>query len=148
MKKLAFVLFLSIMSHVQAQILQPVKWSTSVTEISATEYELVATATINSGWHLYSQTVAENGPTATKFTFEGNKKYLKKGNTSEENGHTINDPIFEMKIKYFEKKAIFKQRIKVKSKGSFVIKGIVEFMACDDSKCLPATEVDLVFNIK
>jgi len=132
----------------QAQILEPVKWSTSVTKISDTEYELIATATIQSGWHLYSQNVPQNGPIPTKFAYQGNSNYLKKGNTVEEKGHTIQDPIFEMQITYFEKKADFRQRIKIKGKVPFQVKGTVEFMVCDDSRCLPPTEVDLVFNVK
>ena len=148
MKNFLLILVLTITFAANAQILEPVKWSTSVTKISDTEYELVATATIQSGWHLYSQNVPQDGPIPTKFAYEGNSNYLKKGNTVEEKGHTIQDPIFEMQITYFEKKADFKQRIKVKGKVPFQVKGTVEFMVCDDSRCLPPTEVDLVFNLK
>jgi len=148
MKNFLLILVLTITFAANAQILEPVKWSTSVTKRSDTEYELVATATIQSGWHLYSQNVPQDGPIPTKFAYEGNSNYLKKGNTVEEKGHTIQDPIFEMQITYFEKKADFKQRIKVKGKVPFQVKGTVEFMVCDDSRCLPPTEVDLVFNLK
>ncbi|MGJ5642384.1 protein-disulfide reductase DsbD domain-containing protein [Formosa sp. S-31] len=148
MKKV--ILFFALLTAFvgQAQILEPVKWSTSVNKISDSEYELVATATIEKGWHLYSQNVPQDGPIPTKFTFEGNSNYLKKGNTVEEKGHTIQDPVFEMEIKFFETKADFKQRVKLKGKAPFDVKGIVEFMVCDDSRCLPPTEVDLVFNVK
>jgi thiol:disulfide interchange protein DsbD len=108
---------------------------------------LIATANIDPNWHLYSQEVPEDGPIPTSFTFDGNKNYLKKGNTLEDPGHTIDDPIFEMKIKYFENKAEFKQRIKVKTTEAFQIHGTVRFMVCDDTRCLPPTEKDLVFNI-
>lgn len=148
MKKV-FLLIVLLASFVgQSQILEPVKWSTSVNKISETEYELIATATIDSGWHLYSQTVPEDGPKPTSFTFEGNPNFLKKGNTSEDKGHTIQDPIFEMQITYFDTKADFKQRIKLKGETPFEVKGVVEFMVCDDTRCLPPTEVDLVFNVK
>jgi hypothetical protein len=53
-----------------------------------------------------------------------------------------------MIIKNFGQKAIFKQRIKLKSKNAFKVNAKVEFMVCNDSQCLPPTEVDLVFNIK
>ncbi|MBD0833455.1 protein-disulfide reductase DsbD domain-containing protein [Aestuariibaculum sediminum] len=148
MKKVFLFLTLLAAFVGQAQILEPVKWSTSVNKISDTEYELVATATIDAGWHLYSQNVPEDGPVPTSFTYEGNANYLKKGNTIEGEGHTIQDPIFEMEITYFEKKADFKQRIRVKGKTPFEVKGVVEFMVCDDSRCLPPTPVDLVFNVK
>lgn len=53
-----------------------------------------------------------------------------------------------MKIKFFETKASFKQRILIKENIPFKVVGTVEFMVCDDSRCLPPTEVDLIFNIK
>ncbi|AXP82181.1 Thiol:disulfide interchange protein DsbD precursor [Mariniflexile rhizosphaerae] len=139
------VLLLSITSN--SQILNPVKWATSVVKLSDTEYELISTATIEPGWHLYSQAVPENGPIATTFTYddsEGNFKTM--GNTTEEAGHTVDDPVFEMKIKYFENTAVFKQKIELLKEVSTVT-AFVEFMVCDDTRCLPPTEIDLVFNL-
>ena len=131
----------------QAQILEPVKWVTSVEKLTENEYVLLATATIDSNWHLYSQSVPENGPIATVFVFEGNKNYIKKGNTVEDDGEAIYDQVFQMPIKYFSKKAVFKQRIKSLTSESFPVNATVEFMACDDESCLPPTTVDLVFQI-
>jgi thiol:disulfide interchange protein DsbD len=148
MKNLILTVALFTVSFVQAQILEPVKWTTSVEKVSNSEFVLIATAHIQENWHLYSQTVPEDGPLPTTFTFEGNANYLKKGNTLEEKGHTINDPIFEMEIKYFETIATFKQRIKLKTQNAFKVNAIVEFMVCDDSRCLPPNEVDLVFNVQ
>ena len=145
MKNIALCIILCIGLNAFGQIHEPVKWSTSVEEISKYEYYLVATATIENKWHLYSQNVPEDGPIPTTFTFEKNNRFKLVGAVEEDKGHTIDDPVFNMKIKFFEHKAIFKQRVK-SSKGS-VIKGFVEFMVCDDSRCLPPTEVDLVFNI-
>ncbi|RXP46619.1 cytochrome C biogenesis protein [Lutibacter sp. HS1-25] len=141
------IAFLTV-SFVQAQILEPVKWTTSVKKVSDSEFILIATAEIDDNWHLYSQSVPEDGPLPTTFTFEGNANYLKKGNTLEEKGHTIKDPVFEMEIKYFEIKTTFKQHIKLKTKNAFKVKAVVEFMVCDDSRCLPPNEVDLVFNVQ
>lgn len=148
MKKLLLIAILFIGAFVNAQIFDPVKWSTSVKKISATEYELIATATIDGEWHLYSQTVPENGPIPTSFSFKSDKNYLKKGNTKEPEGHTVDDKVFNMKIKYFDKKADFKQRIKLNGKAGFDVKATVEFMVCNNEQCLPPTEVDLTFKIK
>lgn len=148
MKKIYILFLIAALttSVLQAQILDPIKWSTSVIKISDTEYELLATATIDSGWHLYSQNVPEDGPIATTFTFKSDASYVKKGNTKEDKGHTEQDPFFEMEIKYFENKATFKQRVKaIKPIGK--ITGEVEFMVCDDTQCLPPTTVDLEFNL-
>ncbi|GAA4234616.1 hypothetical protein GCM10022291_14460 [Postechiella marina] len=147
MKNLILLLAFFTFSISNAQILEPVKWTTSIEKTSDTEAVLIATATIEPHWHLYSQNVPEDGPIATSFSFKGNANYLKKGNTSEETGHTIDDPIFGMKIKFFENKASFKQRIKLKSKTNFKVEATVEFMVCDDTRCLPPTETDLVFEI-
>ena len=78
MKKIILVLTLLVGVHVFGQIHEPVKWGTSVEKISKTEYELIATATIERDWHLYSQSVPEDGPIPTKFTFQGSGSYLKK----------------------------------------------------------------------
>ncbi|WP_111706958.1 protein-disulfide reductase DsbD family protein [Lutibacter citreus] len=130
-----------------SQIHEPVKWSTSVNKISENEFDLVATATIDSGWHLYSQNVPEDGPIPTSFTFEASNSFEFVGDVSEEKGHTVDDPVFQMKIKFFENKAVFKQRIKTLTKAAFKVVGEVEFMVCDDASCLPPTFVDLDFSI-
>ncbi|WMI64182.1 cytochrome c biogenesis protein CcdA [Aestuariibaculum sp. YM273] len=149
MKKFLLVCAALVLSTAAfAQILEPVKWSTAVEKVSDTEYDLVATATIDKGWHLYSQDVPADGPIATSFIYddsEGNFTIV--GNTTEEEGHTIQDPVFEMEIKYFEKKATFKQRIQTEGEVNSVL-AFVEFMVCDDTRCLPPTEVELTFNIQ
>jgi len=147
MKNLILLLTLFSFAIGNSQISDPVKWKTSVEKLSDTEYMLVSKATIETGWHLYSQNVPEDGPIPTTFTYDDSEGDFKiSGNTSEEEGHTVDDPVFEMKIKFFEITATFKQKVKVE-KGVTVINGFVEFMVCDDTRCLPPTEIDLVFNI-
>ncbi|NHN25293.1 thiol:disulfide interchange protein [Flavobacterium jejuense] len=147
MNKIILFFTLIVFNICQSQILDPVKWTTSVNKISETEYELVSKATIETGWHMYSQSVPENGPNPTFFTYEDTSVAFKIiGKTIEEEGLVIDDPVFMMKIKFFEKMTTFKQKVEVKKNVS-TIKAIVEFMACDDSRCLPPKEVDLEFNI-
>ncbi|QDO95494.1 thiol:disulfide interchange protein [Formosa sediminum] len=130
------------------QVLDPVKWSTSVEKLSDTEYNLITTAKIDSGWHLYSQTVPEGGPIATTFTYDNSEEtFTLKGNTIEDVGHTIEDPVFEMEIKFFEGEAKFIQKINV-SKPTPTLLGFVEFMVCDDTRCLPPTEIELEFHLE
>lgn len=143
--KRVFLFFaLLIVGYSQSQVLEPVKWATSVNKVSNTDYELITTATIDKGWHLYSQNVPEDGPIPTTFTYNNREEFLLKGKTIEDEGHTIDDPVFGMRIKFFENKAVFKQMVSFK--GDYkTIEGLVEFMVCDDTRCLPPTEVDLVF---
>lgn len=149
MKKHIILLFALIAFTVgYSQILEPVKWSTEVIKISDIEYELIAIASIEDKWHLYSQNVPEGGPVSTLFSFEGNSKYLKKGNTKEEEGLVVDDPTFNMKVKYFENETKFTQRIKLKSKPPFKIKSEVNYMVCDDSKCIMPDPAILIFNLQ
>ncbi|WP_394972845.1 cytochrome c biogenesis protein CcdA [uncultured Croceitalea sp.] len=142
-----FIIAFLLQYFVSAQILDPVKWTTSVERLSDTEYNLISTATIDPGWHLYSQNVPEDGPIPTLFTYSTEDKSFKlSGATIEEKGHTIDDPVFNMKIKFFENKAIFEQKVEV-LENTTSISGVVEFMVCDDKSCLPPTEVDLVFKL-
>ncbi len=149
MKKSILLLFLVLIKGaiINAQIFEPVKWTTSVEKISATEYDLISTASIDPGWHLYSQNVPEDGPISTSFNYPGSDDFELVGQTSEEEGHTVHDPVFDMVIKYFEDKTEFRQRIKLLDPDLDGIGGEVEFMVCDDEKCLPPTTVELVFNI-
>ena len=145
MKNRLIFLFLTFTLGIFSQIEDPLQWSTSVEKVSDNEFILVSKATIEEGWHLYSQEVPEDGPIPTTFSFDtSNENFSLIGKTIEEKGHTVDDPVFEMKIKFFENSTIFKQRVKTTSDIN-TINGVVEFMVCDDTKCLAPTEVDLVF---
>lgn len=139
--------FLFFGQNTFGQILDPVAWSTSVEKISETEYDLVVTTIIDPGWHLYSQKVPEDGPIPTTFAFESSEAYTLVGETIEDEGEVVDDPVFMMRIKFFSDKAVFKQRVVFKSDPT-TIQGSVEFMVCDDSRCLPPNEEALVFNFQ
>ena len=146
-KKLLLILFIAINFTAFSQIYNPVKWKTATEKISDSTYNLVITANIEENWHLYSQNVPEDGPIPTAFTFTKSDDFELIGKPAEEEGHTVDDKVFNMKIKYFENKATFKQKIKIISNKTLNIKGEVEFMTCDDTSCLPPTYIDLSFSI-
>ncbi|MGC1631642.1 MAG: cytochrome c biogenesis protein CcdA [Gelidibacter sp.] len=145
---LYFLLVSLTWTTAKAQVLEPVKWSTSVEKISETEYDLIARAKIDSGWHLYSQDVPEDGPIPTTFIYDTGKDAEIIGNTIEEEGRTIDDPVFNMRIKFFEDATEFRQRITLINRELSIVKGEVEFMVCDDIRCLPPSYVDLNFDLK
>ncbi|HQQ02907.1 MAG TPA: cytochrome c biogenesis protein CcdA [Bacteroidales bacterium] len=142
---LGFIVFLGPFSQNYAQILDPVKWSFSSQRISSDEFELNFTAKIEKNWHLYSQYIPEGGPIPTTFTFEPSPNYKLIGKTIEPKPHKMFDRNFEMEVQYFDGQAVFKQRIKSLTQQSFNVRGTVEFMACDDSRCIPPVEVDFDF---
>lgn len=146
-KKIPTFLFLIASIFTHAQVLKPVKWSFSVKEISDTEAELVLKAAIEKGWHLYSQDIPADGPVPTTFSFVKSADYELSGKVLEGKSIEEFDNIFGMTIKYFANQAEFRQKIKIKNKTGFTIKGELEFMVCDDSKCLPPEQVEFSFKI-
>ncbi|HUH27506.1 protein-disulfide reductase DsbD family protein [Gelidibacter sp.] len=144
---LSFLLVSLTWTTVSAQVLEPVKWSTSVEKISDTEFDLISRATIDRGWHLYSQEVPEDGPIPTTFTYDTGAGAELIGKTVEDEGRTVHDPVFNMRIKFFDDAAEFRQRITLLNKELSIVKGEVEFMVCDDMRCLPPSYIDLDFDL-
>jgi thiol:disulfide interchange protein len=148
--KRLFLLFFSFsVVAASAQIEDPVKWKFSQKQISDTEVELYFEATLEKKWHLYAQKLESDlGPVPTSFVFEESAQYERVGGVKEPKPKVEYDPNFEMNLSYFEKQVKFTQRIKIKSETDFKLKGYVEYMVCDDEKCLPPTEENFVFVIK
>jgi thiol:disulfide interchange protein len=127
-------------------IKDPVKWAFESKKISDTEYDIVAKATIENSWHIYSQFLKGEGPIPTALTFENGEKV---GNAKEESPkkREHNDINFDnIKVVDFEESATFTQHIRVKNPNE-KIKGSVQFMACTDAMCLPPTDVAFDINL-
>lgn len=130
-----------------AQILEPVKLSTSV-ERDGDQATLILTAKIEDGWHMYSQFLSsDDGPAATELTFAESAEYSLEGKAEEEDVLTHFDEMFEMDVNYFDHQAVFKQKIKVSNESAFKVKGTIYYMVCDDGRCLPPEEFDVVYNV-
>ncbi len=128
-------------------ILEPVKWTFDQEKINDTEYELTFTAKIDNHWHLYSQDITEGeGPLPTTFVFEENKNIELVGKVNEPKPIEEFDKNFGVTLKYFSHEAKFTQRVKVLNGEPTKLKGFVEFMSCDDSRCLPPAEEDFQFS--
>ena len=144
-----FIFFFLIGSVAQAQIHKPIVWETSVEKINESDFNLIITATIEAGWHLYSQKVPEGGPIATTISInENSEDFQLIGTPTEGKGHEAYDNVFDMKIKFFEETATFKQKIRLLTNKKLSIEGTIEFMVCDDTFCLPPTEVDIAFEVE
>ena len=136
MKKLLLLLLFFVSLTSFSQILNPVKWEFGAEKLSDTEYELIFVAKIDLHWSLYSQFVEEGGPLPTLFSFEPSTDFelFESVVESETNKVTQLDPVFEMVVSKYYDKAIFKQRVRVKS-PDFRLIGNIDFMTCDDTKC-------------
>ena len=125
-----------------AQIEAPVKWSYAAKRTSPTEAVVLLKATIQPGWHIYSQKVKEGGPIKTSFVFTPSKDFSLVGKAIEPKPATKFEKAFKMNVSYFEKEVVFQQKIKVKSTNAITVKGKLEYMVCNDIKCLPPEEVN------
>ena len=141
-------LFLCCVLGMSAEIQKPVTWSFSNKQVSDTEFDLILTASIDNSWHLYSQFIGEGGPVPTSFKFNPSPDYTLVGKVNESpKPKKIYEKVFEMEVAFFEKKATFTQKVKLKVPAS-KIKGTLTFMVCDDSQCLPPEDLDFSFDLK
>jgi thiol:disulfide interchange protein len=116
-----------------AQILDPVKWKTSIVQNSDSEFTLIFDANIDDEWHLYSQFTPDGGALATTFKFKNNKNnYELVGKTSEGKYKKVMNDIFGVEEYYFAKTAQFKQNIKVLNGNLKEIKVDVDYQACKE----------------
>ncbi len=130
-----------------AQILKPVKWSYSSKRINDNEAIVFIKASMEKGWHIYSQTVPDGGPEATNFSFSASNDYKLKGKTSEPEPITRFVNAFKMKLSYFENSVVFQQQI-TQVGGSPTVKGNVVYMVCNDMQCLAPDEVEFSLSVK
>ena len=143
MKKIFFLAIASIFAiTAKAQIEAPVKWAYAAKRLSGTEAVVVLKATIQDGWHIYSTNLKDGGPIKTSFTFAPSKQYAVIGKTIEPTPLSKFEKAFNMNVTYFEKTVTFQQKIKLKSAAVTSVKGKLEYMTCNDKKCLPPDEVN------
>ncbi|MDN3584899.1 protein-disulfide reductase DsbD domain-containing protein [Mucilaginibacter flavus] len=130
-----------------SQILTPVKWSYASKKIDNEQVVVFVKATIDKGWHIYSQHVADGGPVKTSVTFAKNEAYALTGTTTEPKAVSKFEKAFGMDVQYFEHSVIFQQKIKLKA-GQGSVTGTINYMACNDKQCLPPEDVEFTIVVK
>lgn len=145
--RLFAILLLITPGFLSSQVLEPVKWRFNTENLGNNEYNLIFYADIEPKWHLYSQDIPMSPP-ATTFSFEKGVGFELIGKVSESPSVEQYDPNFEMVLKFFSKMAIFKQKVKISGTQPVEIKGFVEFMSCDDTRCLPPADEHFSFRLQ
>ena len=143
---ISFLLLSFVVYALQAQIKDPIKFKTELTPLSDTEAEVVFTAAIDKGWHVYSTDLGDGGPISATFNID-NKSGVELVGKLKPVGKEVAtfDKLFEMKVRYFENTAKFVQKVKFTG-GAYAIEGYLEYGACDDESCLPPTQVPFKFS--
>ena len=148
MKKILSICLLLIAVVAQAQIQEPVKFKSELKTLAAGEAEIVFTATIDKGWHVYSTDLGDGGPISATFNVEKISGATVVGKLQPKGKEIASyDKLFEMNVRYFESTAQFVQKLKLTG-GDYKIEGFLEYGACNDENCLPPTQVEFNFSGK
>lgn len=147
---LALLLLVGLSPDVSAQAINNyIRWTQSHKRISDTEAEIIFSAQIQPGWHLYGTELASGGPTPTHLVVDkivgGELVGKLKGDTKPITKH---DPLFDMEISYWGDKATVRQRVKVTDPSKFAFEGALRYMICDDEQCMPPTSEEFSYNAK
>jgi DsbC/DsbD-like thiol-disulfide interchange protein len=149
MRKILFSLLFSIPFLGFAQVQSPVSWSFSSKKIGEGKNEVHLTATIQPGWHTYSQTTPDGGPAPTNISFNRNPLVAMQGSIKEIGKlEQHNEPLFGVDVKQFSNTVDFVQIVSVKANAKTAVAGSVEYMVCNNRECLPLKEVKFSIPIK
>jgi len=147
MKKYIFLFLCLLMSlGMVAQIQDPVEVKTEWKQVSPEEVEIVFSATIESGWHMYSTCLGDGGPISASFHAETLEGVQLVGDLTPVGKEIVTyDKLFDMQVRYFEQTAQFVQKLKLTDK-TYRVEGYLEYGACNDENCLPPTTESFQFD--
>lgn len=132
-----------------AQIHNPVKWTVASKKLNSKEAVVFIKATIQNGWHIYGQEVPDGGPQPTTFTFKPSKDFTLNGATTPTTkAKSKYEEAFKMNVPYFNQEVVFQQKVKLNGNKPTTVLGMVEFMSCDKTQCLPPDEYNFTVTIK
>ena len=149
MKKiLFFILSICSVQLMMAQSSKQVQWAYTAKKVDNKTFEVHMTATISGDYHLYAQDAGGEGPIPTSFTFSKNPLLTLDGKVKEVGNQVKKfESAWSHDVKYYEKNVDFVQLVKLKGNAKTSLAGKVEFMVCNEQKCLPPSAVDIKVNI-
>lgn len=129
--------FFALFTYAQSS---PVSFTSSAVKKGTGVYEITITAKVPSPWHIYSQNTPEGGPSPTTIEFSKNPLVTPVGKTREVGSlKKVYDKNFKTNVLYFDGDVKFVQLVKVKGNAKTTINANIDYMVCDDHKCLPPT---------
>jgi len=146
MKKLIFIVFsFFIVGLLSAQVLNPVNWNFSSKKISDNVFEIQMTATIQQGWHLFSQSQPKDAiAQPTTVVFNKNPLLQLDGKVKEVGAlEKFKDEELDISANQYSNKVVFTQRVKLKGKAKTNVTGKLTYQTCNDEKCLPPKTINL-----
>lgn len=130
------------------QEMDPVDWTFELDTASDGTLQVIALASIQNGWKLYSHNIEDGGPIPTDLVITSSTG-VASDNEIEESGHLHGpevDDIFGIKVSYYTEEAGFAKKI-ILHRSRTAISGYVLYMVCNDKQCLPPKEVPFELNL-
>ncbi|WP_367769257.1 cytochrome c biogenesis protein CcdA [Flavobacterium sp. WC2421] len=134
MKKIIFLLLTVLaFANVNAQILDPVKWTTKIEKKSENTYLLTFDGVIEKEWHMYSQFTPDGGPLPLEVIFKNaNGNFSLVGKAKESKTRTAYNDIFEVNETFFERKAQIRQEIKITNPKINKVEAELNYQVCKE----------------
>jgi hypothetical protein len=151
MKRLLLILSVFFTVAVaSAQNINPVSWTFTSKKLGDKEYEIQMLATIQQGWHLYSQSQPSDAiAQPTSFQFNKNPLLDMSGKVKEVGKmEKFKDKTLDVSANQYSNKVLFVQKVKIKGKAKTNVTGKLEFQTCNDEKCLPPKSVNFSIALK
>ena len=138
---------LAIMTTASAQMMtKPVRFKVEKKEVNKNTFDVVFSATIDKGWHVYSTSLTAGGPVSASLAIDKSEGVVAEGPLKAiGNERNTYDDLFDMNVRYFEDAVKFSQRFRITG-GKYDVKGSLVYGACNDQMCLPPTSVDFNYN--
>lgn len=134
----------------QTGMIDPIEWEFSAKKTGEKRYELILKPRLDEGWHIYGPNLGKEkaGPVPTSLTLQKPKNIKRKGDLSGKDPIKKFDENFQMELTFLKGDAELTQSITIEDPDDPpVVKGAVEFMVCDDKRCLPPESVDLSIDL-
>lgn len=141
-KVLSIGLLLLVAIIANAQMVDPVKFSSQLKTGSTAEGEIIFSGKIDKGWHVYSTNLGSDGPVEATFhavKMDGVELVGKLTHRGKELSQF--DEMFGMNLRFFEGSVQFVQKVKF-TKPNYTIDCYLNYGACNDEMCMPPTDVD------
>ena len=144
MKRLFFCLLMAVVAvmpmKMQAQIIDPVQWTFAIEDLNENEFDLVATATVDPQYHIYSTKMPQMAPLPTVFEFEPSTNFEVVGEARDViEGEKYYDDIFEVEYIQFKGTAVYAQRLKKLTDKAFTVMGTISAQVCKEGGCVPVS---------
>ncbi|KQO32695.1 disulfide bond formation protein DsbD [Flavobacterium sp. Leaf82] len=128
-----FLFFLFAFAKGNAQILEPVKWTSKIEKKAGNNAVLIFDGTIEKDWHMYSQFTPDGGPLALEIAFKNQKgNYTLVGKAKEGKTRTAFNDVFGVNETFFEGKAHIEQEITIINPNLKTVDVEFDFQVCKE----------------